>query len=1058
MAHTPHNQTIQLYKASAGSGKTYRLSYDYIALLFQNAVEKHPHRNTLAVTFTNKATDEMKRRIISELYQLATSDNSAFLSDLQRDFPQFTKHAIQEQSKRFLTDLLHDYSGFNVSTIDKFFQQIVRAFTREIGLQGNFSVELDREKVLQSAIDTMLFELDKPENKSLLYWLTAYAEEQLKENKSWNIAKNITSLGNELFKESYLQNLSSINEQLHDKTFLKTYRASLRNIIDTFEQQMTAICEEAIGIIQRHNLNFYDFSGASSSFVSYFDITKLKNKEFTVTDTFIKAADDVTKWYTKTSPLKNEIETAFNDGLGNCATKIVEADRTYYLSAKIAMNHIYMLGILSDISVQIKRYCDENNAVLINSTTEFLNRIMEGCDTPFIYEKTGVNIHHYMMDEFQDTSQLQWNNFEPLLKNSVAENHRNLVVGDVKQSIYRFRNSDWSLLQSGVEKAFPGNVAKTTLDTNWRSAKNIVCFNNTFFDLVPKILANQFENETSQATIIEIYEDALQKVHKSVEGRVEVNFMPNNKEDQPWQQSALERLPETIDQLMSQGYAQRDITILVQRNKEATQIADFLLNYEGKKYDIISNEALLIGNAPCVKLLVALMRYFVTPEDKLNRALVEFLYHKSTTQKPLIFEDHETPEAWETRVFGDYSESLHLLTNQPLFQLVEGMIQLLKLNDDNDNAIFLQAFQDEIFQFASAENADINGFLNYWDDFSSKKFLAASEAQDAIRIITIHKSKGLEFKSVIIPFCDWKLDARANSSVLWCKPNLDQQPFAQLPIIPVNYSSNLIGTIFASDYWEEKLRCYIDTLNMTYVAFTRAQNELIIMAPKPKKEGSKETISDLLYALFTNVSATREVNELTLNLPTYLIENRVLIGEKESVESGIDVNLIESIPINYASMAITNRLKLRYSLNDDGSERQNGLLMHNLLSQIATLDDVEKVLKKAVLAGEIKQNEVAHVDQILHNLFELPQVKDWFSRNYKVLNEAEIITPKGDSYRPDRLMIKDKQVIVVDYKFGQQKEPKYKCQLENYLRLIGEMGYEATGYILYATLGEIESV
>ena len=1059
MAQTSHTPNIQLYKASAGSGKTYRLSYAYISLLFQNALEKHPHRNTLAVTFTNKATDEMKRRIISELHQLSTSNSASFLKDLKSDFPTLTTQAIQDLSKGFLTDLLHDYSGFNVSTIDKFFQQIVRAFTREIGLQGNFTVELDRDKVLQSAIDTMLFELDKPEKRSLLAWLTAYSEEQLRDNKSWNISQNILQLGKELFKESYLQNLSEINLQLHDKTFLKTYRASLLSIIDTFETEMTAICDEAISIMKRHNLKFSDFSGASSSFVSYFDITKLKIKKFTVTDTFIKAANDITRWYTKTSPLKNEIEAAFHDGLGVCATKIVDADKTNYLSAKLAINHIYILGILSDISAQIKRQCDENNSVLINSTTEFLNHIMEGCDTPFIYEKTGVNIHHYMIDEFQDTSQLQWDNFRPLLENSIAENHRNLVVGDVKQSIYRFRNSDWSLLQNGVEKAFSGNVTKDTLDSNWRSAKNIVLFNNTFFELAPKLLANHFENDASKATMIEIYEDALQEIKKSLEGRVEINFISKDEnKETTWQEKALELLPEKIDQLLAQGYSQRDITILVRRNTEATQIADFLLNCKDKQYEIISNEALLVGNAHCVKLLIAVMRYFVTPEDKLNRSLVELLYNQKTTNKAEIFANNETAKEWEQRVFeGDYA-SLPLLKNQPLFQLTEGLIQLLKLNENADNAVFLQAFQDEIFQFTSLENADINGFLSYWDEFSHKKFLAASETQDAIRIMTIHKSKGLEFKSVIIPFCDWDLDKSSNKSILWCKPKPDQQPFAQLPIIPVNYSQQLIGTIFADDYWEEKLRSYIDTINMTYVAFTRAENELIIMAPMSEKETNNQTIAKVLYYLFTTDSKTEEANPLTIDLPNYLNENFVKIGEQAVYERNSDVSSIENSSLSYDSVKITNRLKLRYHLNDEGSERQHGLLMHDLLSQINSVEDVDKVLKKLVLTGEIKQTDVAEINEILNKLFGIPHVKSWFSGTYKVLNEAEIITPQGQSYRPDRLMIKDNHVIVVDYKFGQQKEEKYKRQVGNYLRLIAQMGYQATGFIVYASLGEIESV
>ncbi|HQB69271.1 MAG TPA: UvrD-helicase domain-containing protein [Paludibacteraceae bacterium] len=1060
MVRMPHNQTIQLYKASAGSGKTYRLSYTYIALLFQHAGEKHPHRNTLAVTFTNKATDEMKRRIISELFKLSTAQTPSFLTDLQKDFPHLTPEAIQKQAASFLADLLHDYSGFNVSTIDKFFQQIVRAFTREIGLQGNFSVELDEDKVLQYAIDMMLFELDKSENKSLLNWLTEYAEEQLKEGKSWKVSNNINQLGREIFKESYLQNLVLINEQLHDKDFLRTYQSNLRAIIDKFEKEMHTICNKAVAIVQKHGLSFDNFNGGSRSFAFLFNFDNLKNKGFELTATFINiaTADDITKWYTKSSPAhhKESIASAFNEGLGDCAKQLAAADRINYLSAKVAINNLYMLGVLLDIGAQIKRYCDENNTMLIGSTTEFIHRIMEGCDTPFIYEKTGVNIHHYMIDEFQDTSQLQWNNFQPLLENSVAENHQNLIVGDVKQSIYRFRNSDWSLLQSVVESAFPKNVTKTTLDTNWRSAKNIVLFNNTLFQLAPNLLATHFENDKSKSTLIEIYKDGIQKNHKSTGGRVAVHFITEDKElKEKWKDNALKRLPETIDQLLAQGYSQSDITILVHKNDEATQIADFLLNCEGKQYDIISNEALLIANAPQVKLLVAIMRFFVTPDDKVNRILIELLYKNSS--QTVQFIDNETAEEWGKRLFGDQYDTIQRLKNEPLFQLIEGLIQLLNLHDDSNNVVFLQAFQDEIYQFASKENADINGFLSYWDEFSAKKFLSASEAQDAIRIMTIHKSKGLEFKAVIIPFCDWELDSGRPKSILWCKPDSTQEPFSQLSIIPVNYTLKLKETIFAHDYWDEKLKRYIDTLNMTYVAFTRAENELIIMAPKTEKELKNQNVAQILQYVFTKQASIELDPTMTLSLDTVNFTDDIVIGEASPFTPNRNQNSIKNRELTYDSVSLMNRIKLRYNLNDSGSERKKGILMHRLLSQITTLNDICNVLKKAVLSGEIRQNEMEEIDKILQSLFQLEQVKEWFSGKYKVLNEAEIITPQGTSYRPDRLMIKDQEVIVVDYKFGQQKEAKYKRQLGNYLQLIRKMGYNATGYILYATLGEIES-
>ncbi len=1055
------SKTIKIYKASAGSGKTYRLAYEYVLLLFQNRNELHPHRSTLAVTFTNKATDEMKRRIVRELFALATQDDADFLKDLKKEdcLNGLSDNEIQKLAKRFLTDILYDYSSFNVSTIDGFFQQIVRAFTREIGLQGNFGVELDQDSVLQLAVDNMLFELDKAENRQLLEWLKEMVDENLENDQKWfKFRDKINQLGREIFKESYLQNAQILSEKLHDRVFLKTYRKQLNDIIETFEKTMQNVCSEALKILQKYGLEFADFSRGTKGFITYFDYDKLKSKGFEVTQTFVAVVDNCEKWYTQKSTKKNAIESAFFDGLNACAKTIVEADKTNYLSAKVVLENIYILGILTDINAQIVRYCNDKNALLISNTTDFLHKIIDGSDAPFIYEKTGVYLHHFMMDEFQDTSQLQWDNFRPLLDNSVAENRQNLVVGDVKQSIYRWRNSDWRLLQSGVKNAFGDErIQEETLGTNWRSARNIVEFNNEIFSIFSQ-LSDKIVQKNAEL-VKNIYANASQKSNRRNLGRVNVEFLPIKSEDETkWEERVMSRLSFIIDELREKDYALSDITILVRKNKEATKVADFLIN---AGYEVVSNEALLVANAPCVRLLVALMRFFVAPENTLNRMLVESLSNrqKNAIDAPKLLSENETSDEWLQRNFADKIDVFHTLKNKPLLQMVEQLILELELQKIAENSVFLQAFQDEIFNYTVNYSGDINGFLEYWDKVSGNRFLAASETQNAIRIMTIHKSKGLEFKAVIIPFCDW--DFAGQSSTIWCRPPENCEPFSQLPIIPVTYKSMLANTIFAKDYEAETLYRFVDTLNLAYVAFTRPENDLYILAPKNDAETieTPKSIADFLQICL--IEQNCEISsDLRKKLTLSDDENcLVQIGTLEKLEKKEKENEIEALPLTYDSVSAGSRLNLRYSLDDEGSERRYGLLLHDVLSEINTIEDIEKALKKQILSGAISENEYPELADFLARLLSEKEVAEWFSGEYRVVNETEIISPNADkTHRPDRVMIKGKKVIVVDYKFGLQKEKRYHAQVKKYMRLIAKMGYEASGYIWYARLGEIELV
>ncbi|MGN0186396.1 MAG: UvrD-helicase domain-containing protein [Paludibacteraceae bacterium] len=1050
-------ENIKIYKASAGSGKTYRLAYEYVLLLFRNRACVHPHRSTLAATFTNKATDEMKRRIIRELFALTYDTHAPFLAELTQDLApdNLSLNDIQQLAQRFLSDILHDYSAFNVSTIDRFFQQIVRAFTREIGLQGDFGVELDHKNVLKMAIDNMLFELDKSANQQLLEWLKQYISENLtpqadskKPVASWTrFRTNIETLGGEIFKESYLQFATILDKKLADKTFFANYQKQLQQAKQQFELKAKKICDTACYIRQKHNLEWNDFSGKDRSFTTYFDFAKLKSKNFILTATFLKAIDNIDKWTTATSPRKACIEAAFRDGLNDCAKQLTELNVEEYLSVCAMYEQIYILGILNDVRRQISDYCNDKNVMLIGSTTDFLNQIIQGCDTPFVYEKTGTYLHHFMLDEFQDTSQLQWHNFKPLLRNSVSENNRNLIVGDVKQSIYRWRSSDWRLLQSGIQTEFGDYVGEQVLNTNWRSAKNIVAFNNAFFSQISACVQTMV-SEKYASLVHDIYDEVAQLPHRTTAGRVSVELLAND-DTATWKQRVLQRLPSIVDELLQHKYTLSQITVLVRQNNEAVQVADALL---AAGYKVVSSEALQVANATCIRLLVAVMRFFVAPDNTLNRKLIETLLQTQTTSGTTVCQPrNETAEIWMQRVFPNNHDEIALLRNQPLFQLVEGLILALNLHGLATNDVFLQAFQDIVFNYTARFTNDLNGFLEYWDEKGTECFLPASDTQEAIRIMTIHKSKGLEFKAVIIPFCQWDCKVQ---SIIWCKTPSDHQLLGQLPIVPLKAKTLLTNTYFKNAYETERLYTLVDTINVAYVAFTRAENDLYILGPKAKNTQNASASLNIVNLLEQYLRSCNDIQTLNEDDTHFFAQ----MGNLQSIDTHDDAQTHASLTLTYNSVSAVKRLKLRYMPDDTGCERRYGLLMHDILSQLHTADELPKILQYQLLHGHLTADRQPQIQRTIEQLLANDHARQWFSGKYRVLNETEIISPQGQLYRPDRVMMNGKEVIVVDYKFGAQHESRYHRQVQCYADLITSMGYNVTGFIWYAQTNEIEQV
>lgn len=1072
---------LTIYRASAGAGKTHRLTGDYLKLLFA-----HPnaYRRILAVTFTNKATDEMKNRIIEELYSIASGRFSPHIDDLCKHWA-IEEDKLREKALVTLRTILHDYSSFNISTIDRFFQQTMRAFTREIGLQGGYGIEMDRDLVLTEAVDNLLADLDKKENKALLGWLLRFAEEKVEDGGSWNLRKDIMSLGQEVFKESFKLHSDKVSEDIADKEILERYKKELYKLIHAVEEEAKRLGEQGVGLLQRYGLHPSEFTGKGRS--PFFFFEKLAKGEMKApTATFINLVDNVDKWYAKNDPpeICQKITVAYNEGLNDCIRSITGlfSSLTDYNTAKEITRYYYTLGILNDISQQIAAYREDKNILLIADTTELLSKVIDGSEAPFVYEKTGTSIDHYMIDEFQDTSSMQWHNFQPLIKESLAYRQSNLIVGDVKQSIYRFRNSDWKLLDEQVGQDFrPEEVIEKNLVDNWRSGRLITSFNNAFFTIAPELLQSVYNEGLMDSPlteeqkreffsrIVSAYKNNYQQIPASLmpkDGHVRIEFLSQEEEERTWKEEALDRLPGILEQLQDNGYPLRDIGILVRTNQEGAAVADKLLTYkeenpsEKYRYDIISDDALFVGSSPSVRYIIALLRYLKNPDDVTTLQMARFSYYALTG------EFHLSKEGF----LGERQEEFLSLSNQSLYEMTEGLCRLFSEYFPVNEQAFIQAFLDMVTEFVQKEGTDLNKFLVWWEDTGYRKTIATPDGQDAIRILTIHKSKGLGMKVIIIPFGDWEIDHKPTQSViLWCQPK--EAPFNQLRMVPVRYSKNLANTRFAVDYFNEKLYAYIDNLNTLYVALTRSKEELILFSPRPKKLNKSgevekiDSVSKLLWSgLSTSITETRE-GEMLEELPSSFNPETGLFewGDWWKTEIKGDEKHTEEILFErLTSVSPEDRLQLRLygkGFFFDDPRRKRGALMHELLSRIQTSNDIDTSVESYRREGVINRKEAEDLKTELQELLNKPEVYEWYNAPTRVLNEVEILFGKGKSRRPDRVMISEDKAIIVDYKFGEIEDNDHHTQVRNYLNLIRQMGYvKVNGYLWYVSLNKIEEV
>ncbi len=1042
-----HGKIIK-YTASAGSGKTHMLTSEYLLRLFENP---SAYRKILAVTFTNKAAAEMKGRILDELALMANGQETEILKYILKELGLPHNKAAGIASE-ILAAILGDYSRFSVGTIDSFFQKVFRAFTREIGLQSNFAIYLDYSLILQETVEELIHNLNV--NDELRRWLVRYAGSLFDDGKPIDLHGSIYKLSETVFSEQFKLLPKEIKEKLSDLGRIEFFVSALEEMTGRFRNTARSLGKTAVEILDRNGVADTMLKGSTKGIGVY--LRKLAAGELKEPSSYINKALINDDWYSS-AKITDPVDSALADGLREVVGRIAglfEDELTNYKSALIILKNIYMAAILADVVKVLRSRTNSENSFILADTGDLLMQVIGNDQTPFIYEKTGNEYEVFMIDEFQDTSMIQYKNFKPLIENSLAQGSDTLVVGDIKQSIYRWRNGDWSILGKQIEADFDNDrVIPEVLLTNWRSLPEIIRFNNSLFTVLPEILDSQFDETGSSPgfRFSDVYRDVTQSVPPGKKGGyIRIRFESSDDESKA-KEKILSQLPEILKNCQDDGYPASDVGILVRTAAEGGEILEYLTEHrenltseESSRYNfnLLSGESLLVGNSPSVRFIVSAMIRISDRQNILNKAEMLRYYllakqQSSRTDDEGFLKEHL--DTTEEKIYPKgYNDFFATAGSKPLFALSEGIIDFFKLNGTEADMACLNFFQDQVMDFMNRRSSDLKLFTEWWMTQGRKKSVVLSGEQDALRIMTIHKAKGLQFKVVIIPFLSWNFDQK-NGSLVWVQPG--EIEFNAAGAFPVGYSSSLSKTIFEREYIKEKGASYLDNLNLLYVAFTRASERLYGFAFSRLRS---ETGSILKAALESDSPETEKKISLRAKFDT---EN----GLFESGAKGkcTVVRKRETlIPAEYPVYEGGKRLKLRLYGRDLLKDSEGGLkskiyygtILHEILSKIKRRSDIESAIGYAVAEGYISADIANKTTEMVAGMISRESVKSWFSDDAEVITEAEILTGAGDIRRPDRIIIRNGHFSVIDYKFGEERS-EHIGQIEHYRDLLTSMGH-----------------
>ena len=1050
---------LKVYKASAGSGKTFTLAVEYIKHLIRNP---YAYRNILAVTFTNKATTEMKERILGQLYgiHISSPDSIPYLNKLMEEL-QMPEEEIRVKAGKALDLMIHDYSRFRVETIDSFFQSVMRNLARELELGANLNIELDNITALDEAVDSMIEKLDR--KSPVLYWLLDYIEERISNDKQWKVAKEIKSFGRNIFNEEYIEKGQALRKTLEDKDCIKNYRKTLKAISDEALEQLKGFGDQFFGLLEEYGLSVDDLNRKKTGIASYF--TKLMRGE-TADDihnaTVDKHLESAENWATQKSTNRLAvIELAEKEliPLLETAEDFRSKNNRIINSCRLSLTHVNNIRLLNNLDEEVRQLNQEKNRFLLADTNALLHNIVREGDPSFVFEKIGTHIRHVMIDEFQDTSRMQWGNFKLLLLEGLSQGADSLIVGDVKQSIYRWRGGDWTILNGLKDKMGPFPIREETLSTNRRSEANIVKFNNLIFPSACQILNEKHKKEqgTDCDELQNAYKDVVQEIcRKEDKGSVKLNFL-SMKNEKEYTEHTLQQMAEEVNLLVQQGVKVNDIAILIRKNVYVPGIASYF--EKNTPYRIVSDEAFRLDASLAICMMMDAIRFLVSSENLIAKAQLAASYQNEVLHRDIDLNtllmgnlDDYLPSA-----FLEEASTLRLM---PLSELLEKLYAIFQLSTIEAQDAYLFSFFDAVNEYLQKNSSELTAFINHWEEKLCNKTIPSGNIE-GIRIMSIHKSKGLEFHTVFLPFCHWKME-NEKPLYVWCSPK--KAPYDELQLLPINYGTSMNESIYQEEYRKEKLQLWVDSLNMLYVALTRPRKNLVVWC----RDGQKNTISELMAsAIAGKLEAESKDEGITYQMGE-------VCPSEEPTKEKVEVNKLnikpQSISVRMESIYTniefkqSNRSASFIEGEDDGSGKyiRQGEIMHNLFSMVRTPKDVPSAIERLRMEGIIESS--AHERQILkltNWALKHPKVKEWFSGTWELYNECAILYRENgvlQTRRPDRVMIKDGEVIVVDFKFG-KPYPEYEAQVREYMDLLEDMGYDhVRGYIWYVFYNELEEI
>ena len=1037
------SKNFQVFRSSAGSGKTYTLSLSFIALALKGGRFGYAdyYKKILAITFTNKAAAEMKERVLEYLDTLSKQEDKDGILDWLLEKTDFKKEEIFKRAAVVHKHILHHYADLGISTIDKFTYKIVRTFASDLGLAHNFDLEMDSYKIIQPVVALLLGKMSDS-GGDLSNALVNFAMQKAEDGKSTNIERDLEDFSAQLFKEEVAVftdgKILNVKQCMQVKKDLQLEKDKITLAVEDLSDRV-CIFFDANGLTKDHFIR--------GTFHKYFteNVGHKKDKKWNPTDSLIRnMANDV--WYAdgKKDEIKDLVD-ALKPSLKQFFSEIMNL-LTQYNSVKAILKNIYSIAVLNELMSEVRIFKKENNIEQISEFNKKIHKVVINQPSSFIYERLGERYNHYLIDEFQDTSLLQWQNILPLVTDSL-DYGKSLVVGDGKQSIYRWRGGDVEqfsqlpkiykgedlLYKKDWESKLDSHFESDNLLNNFRSRKNIVEFNNQFFENTKSLLSND---------ILDIYDNQDQRIDFAKEGGyVRIELFGDKEHD--FKELILKKMEDEIYKLVTENnYSYNDVTILCNSRKRVALVAEAL---SLAKIPVISNEGLLLSKSDKVNALISMLSYLRNPKDSISKSVISVYLFTHILQTENL---HNLNLKVKTeKGFNEVLKKAKIFINsekllqEPLYEMVEQLIRLFNFDED----VYLQFFLDVVLAFTEKKGGSLSEFLLWWEERKNKEAIVIPEGTNAVQIMTIHKSKGLAFNVVMIPF-NW--EDRKKTTDIW----VDTSGYfnKELPAALINGNKQLEQSYFSSEYKKEKEMSLLDSLNKLYVAMTRPKERLYIYSKSfpdkiPDEFKKKGDLNSFLYAYDDNFPIEKGDADM-MHESSKIKENSFLVNKRKKLDWK------EVISLKHTAEEI-------WDIESVNAKRDWGKLLHLVLSEIHYLEQKERVVESFYKLGRCSKKDAESLRISIDKLLINKDIAPYFDKNWKVKTEKEILMENGRTYIPDRLLFakKSDEVVVLDYKTGVRSED-HVSQITDYASALCDMGYKNTKRVLVYITDDIKVI